>query len=53
MNRVVTSLFVFAFFGFALSSGISAVATAVDNVQVAFGEHHPAHHSLLSYERRL
>jgi hypothetical protein len=54
MNRVVTSLVFFAFFGFVLSSGISAVATAVHNVQAAFGQQpQHSHHPLLSYERKI
>lgn len=51
MSRVFTSLIVFALFGFILSSGISAVTTAVHNIQVAFGEETNTHHPLLSYER--
>ncbi len=51
MSRVFTSLVVFALFGFILSSGISAVTTAVHNVQVAFSQETNAHHPLLSYER--
>lgn len=55
MNRVVTSLCVFAFTGFILSSGISVVGTAIQNFQTAFGQQAHAHHhqSLVSYERTL
>jgi hypothetical protein len=53
MNKVFTSLFVFAFTGFVLSSGISVIGTAVHNVQTAFGQNTQTHHPLLSYERRI
>ncbi len=48
MNRVFGSLFIFAFMGFILSSGISTLGTALnvfaDNAQK---------HSLLSYDHRI
>lgn len=53
MSRVFTSLIVFAFFGFVLSSGVSAVTTAVHNLQVAFSPDTHSHHTLLSYERKI
>ena len=53
MNRVLTSLFFFAFTGFVLSSGISVIGTAVHNVQTAFGQHSHTHQPLLSYERSI
>jgi hypothetical protein len=53
MNRVLTSLFIFAFLGFVLSSGISVIGNAVHNVQTAFGYKTDAPKSLLSYERHI
>jgi energy-converting hydrogenase Eha subunit H len=51
MNKVLTSLCVFAFTGFILSMGISALGSAVHSVQTVFAVNTPHHHSLLSYER--
>ena len=53
MNRVIASLCIFACTGFVLSTGISAVSTAIHNVQTAFGQQAQTHHSLVSYERTL
>lgn len=42
MSRVFTSLALFAFFGFALSSGITTITNAVHSFQVGFSDE-PAH----------